>query len=75
VTVPADLWDAGDGAISAWLYADGDFVKAGTVLAELMVEKVSFELFAPATGTLNILVPAEERIAPGQAVARIVARD
>ena len=72
VTVPVDLWDSGDGAISAWLYLDDDLVEAGTVLAEVMVEKVSFELLAPATGTLRILVPAENVITRGQVVARIV---
>jgi pyruvate/2-oxoglutarate dehydrogenase complex dihydrolipoamide acyltransferase (E2) component len=71
VTVPTDLWDTGDGAIAAWLYSDGDLVEAGAILAELMVEKVSFELLAPASGRLKILVPAEEVIARGQAVAQI----
>jgi pyruvate/2-oxoglutarate dehydrogenase complex dihydrolipoamide acyltransferase (E2) component len=72
VIVPADLWDSGDGAISAWLYSDGDTVEAGTVIAELMVEKVSFELVAPGTGRLQILVPTEVAIERGQPVARIL---
>jgi len=72
VTVPTGLWDTGDeAAISAWLYADGDAVAAGAVIAEIMVEKSSFELVAPASGTLAILVAAEIPVVQGQTVARI----
>lgn len=72
VTVPTGLWDMGDeAAISAWLYAHGDAVAAGAVIAEVMVEKSSFELVAPASGTLNILVAAENPVVQGQTVARI----
>lgn len=72
VTIPVGLWkDDDEAAISAWFYSDGDAVSAGAVIAEIMVEKSSFELVAPASGTLAILVPAEESVRPGQAAARI----
>ncbi|HMO75955.1 MAG TPA: lipoyl domain-containing protein [Sphingopyxis sp.] len=72
VTVPAGLWSADDeAAISAWLYADGDSVPAGAVIAEIMVEKSSFELIAPASGVLRIAVAAEIPVAQGAIVARI----
>jgi pyruvate/2-oxoglutarate dehydrogenase complex dihydrolipoamide acyltransferase (E2) component len=72
VTVPAGLWNDGDeAAISAWLYADGDTVSEGAVIAELMVEKSSFEITAPASGTLHIGVPAETPVAAGEVVGRI----
>jgi len=72
VTIPADLWD-GDlqASISAWLYEDGDAVAADAVIAEIMVEKTSYELRAPAAGTLRRLAAAEEPIARGDRVARI----
>jgi pyruvate/2-oxoglutarate dehydrogenase complex dihydrolipoamide acyltransferase (E2) component len=55
-----ELWNTDDAAVlSRWLYRDGERVIAGTTLCELMVEKVSFEIQAPATGVLRILVPEE----------------
>lgn len=72
VIIPTGLWNDGDeAAISAWLYSDGDNVAEGAVIAEIMVEKSSFELVAPAAGSLTILVPAEEAVRPGQVAARI----
>jgi len=71
ILVADNLWDEGEAAISAWLYADGDLVMAGAIVAELMIEKSTIELIAPATGILRILVAAEEPVAKGQIVARI----
>lgn len=72
ITVPAGLWSDGDeAAISAWLYADGDAVSEGAVIAEIMVEKSSFELTAPASGTLHIAVAAETPVIAGEIVGRI----
>lgn len=72
VTIPTGLWnDSDEAAISAWLYSNGDVVAEGAVLAEVMVEKSSFELLSPAAGSLTILVAAEEAVRPGQLAARI----
>ena len=72
VRIPDDLWDDdSEGAISAWLYEDGDRVEGGAIIAEVMNEKVSFELQAPVSGALEILSPAEDAVRKGQVVARI----
>lgn len=72
VSIPAGLWNESDeAAISAWLYSDGDAVSEGSVIAEIMVEKSSFELVAPASGTLHILVGAEVPVRAGEVAARI----
>lgn len=71
IVIADNLWDEGEAAISAWLYAEGDRVAAGAIVAELMVEKSSMEVIAPATGTLRILIAAEEPVTKGQIVARI----
>ena len=72
VRIPDDLWDDdSEGAISAWLYEDGDRVEAGAVIAEVMNEKVASELQAPVSGALAILTEAEEPVRKGQIVARI----
>lgn len=73
VTIPTGLWNADDeAAISAWLYADGDAVAEGAIIAEIMVEKSSYELIAAATGTLQILIAAEIPVHAGAVAARIV---
>ncbi len=72
IAIPDDLWDDSDeAALSTWLYADGDQVQCGAVLAELVVAKSSFELLAPASGVLRIAVAAEEPVAKRQVVGRI----
>lgn len=73
VTIPTGLWSADDeAAISAWLYADGDMVADGAIIAEIMVEKSSYELIAPAAGTLQILIAAEVPVRAGAVAAQIV---
>lgn len=72
VNIPDDMWDDdSEGSISAWFYADGDRVEEGDLLAEVMIEKTANELFAPASGVLEILVQAEVPVSKGQLVARI----
>jgi len=54
VEIPAEIVDEGaEGAISVWLFRDGETVVAGDVLAEVMNEKAAAELVAPASGRLN----------------------
>jgi len=74
VIIPADLWDEDDktGSIVLWLYADGASVKEGDLIAEVLVEKVTLELTAPASGTLKILVEPEIAVNKGDTVAEIV---
>jgi pyruvate/2-oxoglutarate dehydrogenase complex dihydrolipoamide acyltransferase (E2) component len=72
VCIPDDLGPEGqESSISTWFFADGDRVEQGDLIAEVMYEKSTNELLAPASGTLEILVAAEEAVANGQLVARI----
>ena len=74
VTVP-DVWGddkSKEGVVVNWFYAPGARVKQGDVVAEGMVEKVNFEITAPATGVLaRILAPVDTPVLPGAAVAEI----
>jgi pyruvate/2-oxoglutarate dehydrogenase complex dihydrolipoamide acyltransferase (E2) component len=74
VRVPLDLWaeDGKTGSIVVWLYPDGATVKEGDLIAEILVEKTTLELYAPAGGTLKIAVEPEVVIDKGQLVATIV---
>lgn len=73
VIIPADLWDEDDrtGSVVLWLYADGARVNKGDQIAEVLVEKVTLELEAPATGTLRIQVDSEVVVNKGDTVAII----
>ena len=72
VRVPLDLWPEDDNAESiVWLFADGAAVIEGDLIAEILVEKATLELYAPASGTLRIGVDAEHAIDSGQLVASI----
>jgi pyruvate/2-oxoglutarate dehydrogenase complex dihydrolipoamide acyltransferase (E2) component len=73
VIIPPDLWDEDDktGSIVLWLYPDGAVVKQGDLIAEVLVEKVTLELEAPASGTLQILVQPEVVVHKGDTVAHI----
>ncbi len=73
ITVPLDLWEEDDksGSIVLWLYADGAHVNKGDVIAEILVEKVTLELEAPASGTLHIKTQPEISLDKGDVVGTI----
>jgi len=60
--------------VDAWLKAVGDAVVEGEPLAAITTPKVTFEIEAPATGTLKtILVEAFEIVAVGAVLGVIEA--
>lgn len=73
VVIPADLWDEDDpsGAQVIWLLDEGAAVRQGEVIAEILVEKVTLELEAPASGRLKRLIEGESVVNRGDTVAVI----
>jgi pyruvate/2-oxoglutarate dehydrogenase complex dihydrolipoamide acyltransferase (E2) component len=72
VVIPPDLWEGDvEGAVSAWLFAEGDAVRTGDLIAEVMVEKTSYDVTAPADGMLRIRIPAETPFKRGAIIAAI----
>lgn len=72
VIVPVDLWEeASEAVITSWLASDGGDVTEGDVIAELMVEKIQYELVAPATGALKIIKDVDEVVEKEQQIATI----
>lgn len=72
VIVPKDLWEEDvEGAVSVWFVEPGDAVTEGDVLCEIMAEKVTFEITAPASGAIELLVEPETPINRGDVIARI----
>ncbi|MBC2776626.1 lipoyl domain-containing protein [Parasphingopyxis marina] len=75
LVVPDGLWEEDDAeaVVSAWLYEEGDCVTEGRVICELMVEKVSFDIEAPASGILKIVAKKEVSVSRGDLLAQIEA--
>lgn len=74
IRIPEDLWDVSDtpeGVVANWLYRDGSEVPAGATVAEVMVEKATFEIEAPVAGRLTISVPKDGVVRPGSVIGRI----
>ena len=77
IVVPAAGESITSANVAAWRKKDGDFCEKGEILVTLETDKVSNELEAPVSGTLQILVHEGEvsigkvigMIAPGQGAA------
>lgn len=72
VRVPADAWE-GDAecSVSMWFYPQGQAVAQGVLLAELMLDKATIEVHAPAAGRLKIVVPLEGVAKKGDLLATL----
>lgn len=72
VNIPEDLWEEDEEAvITSWLVSDDAEVEEGDVIAEIMVQKIQYDLEAPISGTLKIIKDIDETVAKGDLVATI----
>lgn len=74
IRIPEDLWDTEkvpEGAISAWLFQEGEEVSEGSSVATVMAEKTEYDIPAPASGTLSIKVKAEAAVTPGTVIGTV----
>lgn len=72
IIIPDDLWDDDTtGVIVTWMYDDGDVVDKDAAVAQIMVEKVQFDITAPAEGVLRIGREAEAEINRGDKIGEI----
>ncbi len=55
IIIEKDLWEEEqEGVITSWLADNGATIEKGTLIAEVMTDKVQFEINAPTTGKLTI---------------------
>jgi pyruvate/2-oxoglutarate dehydrogenase complex dihydrolipoamide acyltransferase (E2) component len=59
------------GVVATWYVADGEQVADGQLLAEVQLDKASFEVPAPCAGTVHLLVGEDAEVTPGAVIARI----
>jgi pyruvate/2-oxoglutarate dehydrogenase complex dihydrolipoamide acyltransferase (E2) component len=74
IAVPEGLWDTekiAEGIVANWFYRDGSAVKSGATVAELMVEKTTYEIAAPVAGQLHIVIPKDGIVRPGTVIGQI----
>jgi 2-oxoglutarate dehydrogenase E2 component (dihydrolipoamide succinyltransferase) len=71
VKVPAVGESITSGVLSGWLKQNGDTVRDGEPIYSLETDKISTEVPAPASGTLQIMIAAGEEVKIGQIVAMI----
>jgi 2-oxoglutarate dehydrogenase E2 component (dihydrolipoamide succinyltransferase) len=71
VKIPAVGESITSGVLSGWLKKNGDSVEDGEPIFSLETDKISTEVPAPASGTLQIMVAAGEEVKIGQIVAMI----
>ena len=62
---------AAAGVLATWFVTDGDLVAQGQLLGEVMVEKVTGEVLAPASGRVQLLAAEEQISRQGDVIARI----
>ena len=74
IRIPDDAWDTDDtpeGAVSNWLYDDGETVEQGAAVVTVMAGKTEYDIPAPASGTLHIDKAADAPVAPGTVLGRV----
>ncbi|MFM9886310.1 MAG: lipoyl domain-containing protein [Burkholderiales bacterium] len=74
ITLSADAWTDVELGVEAmvdkWLVGEGDTVRAGQLLANVVLVKTNQDIVAPADGCIEkILVPANETFAQGKPIA------
>ena len=62
---------AAEGVLATWFVSDGEQVAGGQLLGEVMVDKVSAEVVAPAAGHVRLLVAEEQTARQGEIIAQV----
>jgi len=70
-TIPISWEGDGPAVVTQWFFEDGDLVVKGDVVCELMQEKATIEVNAPADGRLAITASVDAEIEPGTSIGSI----
>ncbi|MCP4715298.1 MAG: dihydrolipoyl dehydrogenase [Deltaproteobacteria bacterium] len=73
VTMPKLGLTMESGKIVEWKVAEGGEIKEGEILLIVETEKITYEVEAPATGLLHIIVAAEEEVPVAELIGAIAA--
>lgn len=69
---PEDAMDVEEGVVATWFTREGAHVDEGETLCEIQIEKVSVDVPAPVSGTVeSILVDENDEFERGDVLVRI----
>lgn len=74
IRIPQGLWDTEkveEGAVSSWLFEDGDAVEEGSIVATVMAEKSEYDIPSPSAGTLRVKVEVNGAVQPGDVIGEV----
>ncbi len=73
IRLPSLAANIAEATVNAWKHAEGDIVKEGEPLVEIITSKATFELESPATGVLRARLAPAKSVIPIGYVLGIVA--
>lgn len=72
IIVPMDLWGEDEEAvITAWLVDNGSEVSTGQLVAEVMVEKIQYEINSTCSGVISIICEEDDVVSKGSVIAEV----
>jgi len=72
ITIPMDLWEEDEEAVlTAWLVDNNSEVSTGQLVAEVMVEKISYEITSTCEGTITIISEEDDVVNKGSVIAEV----
>lgn len=72
ILFPVMTGDASEpGVLTTWHVVDGDAVSEKQLIAEVSIDKVDAEIYAPCAGTLRLRVAEGDEVAQGAVIAAI----
>jgi len=72
IIVPIDLWEEDEEAVlTAWLVDNESKVSIGQLVAEVMVEKISYEVNSTCDGTITLISEEDDVVSKGSIIAEV----
>ena len=59
-----------EGTVNEWLVSEGDYVEKGSIVAAIETEKTAYDLEAPESGYLHIILPVGETVDCGTLIGQ-----
>jgi len=72
ITIPVDLWEEDEEAVlTAWLVDNDSEVSIGQLVAEVMVEKISYEINSTCEGIISFTCQEDDVVNKGSVIAEV----
>lgn len=72
IIVPMDLWEEDEEAVlTAWLVDNDSEVSTGQLVAEVMVEKIQYEIISTCDGIISIISKEDDVVNKGSVIAEV----